>query len=119
MTTFNTGNPVPSTAVKDLYDNAENLDAGINGPGHSWVDRKGATRKSWVGIEFDFQAFLADGSTIEFPTWAAAAAAAGAGQIPANRQVAVVGDPGTHADQVSGVTVPNSGRYVMVAAGLQ
>jgi len=40
-------------------------------------------------------------------------------EIPVNRQVAVVGDPGTHADQVSGVTVPNSGRYVMVAAGLQ
>lgn len=42
-------------------------------------------RKSWTGIETDFQQFLADGSTIEFPTWAAASAAAGAGQIPLNR----------------------------------
>lgn len=119
MTTFNTGNPVPSNAVKDLYDNAENLDAGINGSGHSWIDRRGSVRKSWVGIEYDFQKFIADGSTIEFPTWAAAAAAAGAGQIPANRQVAVVGDTGTHVDPVSGATVPNSGRYVMGVAGLE
>ncbi|MBA0449313.1 sialate O-acetylesterase [Stenotrophomonas maltophilia] len=119
MTTFNTGNPVPSTAVKDLYDNAQNLDAGINGPGQTWLDRKGQTRKSWSGIETDFQAFLADGSTIEFPTWAAASAAGGAGQIPLNRQVAVIGDTGSHTDPVSGLTVPNSGRYVMVAAGLE
>lgn len=119
MTKYNTGNPVGSSSPLDLYDNAENLDAGINGPGHTWVDRKGATRKSWVGIEFDFQTFLADGSTIEFPTWAAAAAAVGAGQIPVNRQVAVVGDAGTHADPVTGDTVSNSGRYVMTSAGLQ
>lgn len=119
MTKYNTGNPVGSSSPLDLYDNAENLDAGINGPGHTWVDRKGATRKSWVGIEFDFQKFLADGSTIEFPTWAAAAAAAEAGQIPQNRQAAVVGDEGTHVDPVSGATVPNSGRYVMVSSGLQ
>lgn len=76
-------------------------------------------RKSWTGIETDFQQFLADGSTIEFPTWAAASAAAGAGQIPLNRQVAVAGDSGTHVDPASGQTVPNSGRYVMTAGGLQ
>lgn len=119
MTKYNTGNPVGSSSPLDLYDNAENLDAGINGPGHTWVDRKGATRKSWVGIEFDFQAFLADGSTIEFPTWAAASAASGAGQIPLNRQVAVVGDAGTHIDPVTGQAVSNSGRFVMGAAGLE
>lgn len=119
MTTFNTGNPLGSNSPKDLYDNAENLDRGINGPGQTWLDRKGQTRKSWTGIETDFQQFLADGSTIEFPTWAAASAAGGAGQIPLNRQVAVIGDTGSHTDPVSGLTVPNSGRYVMVAAGLE
>ncbi|WP_322547273.1 hypothetical protein [Stenotrophomonas geniculata] len=119
MTTHNTGNPVPSAAVKDLYDNAENLDSGINGDAPTWVDRKGRTRKSMAGVEQDFAKFLADGSTIEFPTWAAASAAASAGQIPLNRQVAVIGDGGTHTDPVSGLTVSNSGRYVMVAAGLQ
>lgn len=119
MTTHNTGNPVPSAAVKDLYDNAENLDSGINGDAPTWVDRKGRTRKSMAGVEQDFQQFLADGSTIEFPTWAGASAAAGAGQIPLNRQVAVIGDAGTHVDLVSGEEVPNSGRYLMTEAGLQ
>ncbi|CAH0173427.1 SGNH/GDSL hydrolase family protein [Stenotrophomonas lactitubi] len=119
MTTFNTGNPLGSNSPKDLYDNAENLDAGINGPGHTWRDRRGQDRTSWAGIEFGYLKFLADGSTIEFPTWAAASAAAGAGQIPQNRQVAVIGDTGSHTDPVSGLTVPNSGRYVMVAAGLE
>lgn len=119
MTTFNTGNRLGSNAPKDLYDNAENLDNGINGPAKTWTDRLGVVRKSWNGIETDFQQFLADGSTIEFPTWAAANAAAGAGQVPQNRQVAVVGDTGTHVDPVTGQTVPNSGRFVMVAGGLQ
>lgn len=119
MTTFNTGNPLGSNSPRDLYDNAENLDAGINGPGHAWRDRLGQDRTSWAGIEFGYLKFLADGSTIEFPTWAAASAAAGAGQVPQNRQVAVIGDAGSHTDPVSGLTVPNSGRYVMVAAGLE
>lgn len=119
MTKYNTGNPLGSNSPKDLYDNAENLDNGINGTALTWQDRRGVTRKSWNGIETDFQQFLADGSTIEFPTWAAASAAAGAGQIPLNRQVAVLGDAGTHIDPVTGQSVPNSGRYVMVASGLE
>jgi len=119
MTRYNTGNPVGSSSPLDLYDNAENLDAGINGPSPTWRDRRGQTRKSWAGVESDFVQFLADGSTIEFPTWAAAASAAGAGQIPVNRQVAVIGDAGTHVDPVSGLAVPNSGRFVRVPAGLQ
>ncbi len=119
MTTFNTGNRLGSNAPKDLYDNAENLDNGINGTAKTWTDRLGVVRKSWNGIETDFQQFLADGSTIEFPTWDSASAAAGAGQIPLNRQVAVVGDPATHVDPITGQTVPNSGRYVMVGGGLE
>lgn len=119
MTRYNTGNPVGSSSPLDLYDNAENLDSSINGPGRTWQDRLGQTRKSWSGIEADFQQFLIDGSTVEFPTWAAASAAATAGQIPLNRQVAVVGDGGSHVDPVSGLTVSNSGRFIMVAAGLQ
>lgn len=119
MTTYRTGNPVPSNAPKDLYDNAENLDAGINGDALAWQDRLGRLRRSWSGLETQFDSFIADGSTIEFPTWAAASAAAGAGQIPLNRQVAVIGDSGTHVDPVSGLTVSNSGRYVRVVAGLE
>ncbi|MNM24917.1 hypothetical protein D3C81_353570 [compost metagenome] len=118
MSKFNTGNAVPSANVKDLYDNAENLDDAINGAAPSWLDRKGQVRKSWTGLENDFRKFLADGSTLEFPTWEAASAAAAGGQIPLNRQVAVIGDPGTHLDSVTGLMVPNSGRFVMEALGL-
>jgi len=119
MTTFNTRNRLGSNSPKDLYDNAENLDNGINGTAKTWTDRFGVTRKSWNGIETDFQQFLADGSTIEFASWAEANIAVGNGQIPLNRQVAVVGDYGTHTDPVTGQVVPNSGRYIMTVVGLQ
>lgn len=58
MTTYNTGNPVPSTDVRDLYDNAENLDNLVNGPAVEYNDRLGVPRKSWAGMEQDFQDFL-------------------------------------------------------------
>lgn len=58
MTTYNTGNPVPSTEVKDLYDNAENLDSLVNGAAFTHEDRLGVPRKTWAGIEEDFQQFL-------------------------------------------------------------
>lgn len=59
MTTYKTGNPLGSTSVKDLYDNAENFDIALNErASRSWEDRLGATRKSWYGIEQDFQDFL-------------------------------------------------------------
>lgn len=66
MTTYNTGNPVGSTDVRDLYDNAQNLDSLVNGPLASYDDRLGAPRKSWRGIEQDFAAFLA-ASGFELP----------------------------------------------------
>lgn len=49
MTTFKTGNPVPSSAAKDLYDNAENLDQAINGQQPVWIDRLGNHRTSIAG----------------------------------------------------------------------
>lgn len=50
-TTYNTGNPLGSTAPKDLYDNASNLDDAVNGPSPAWVDRFGKRRQSWLGLE--------------------------------------------------------------------
>lgn len=58
MTTYATGNPVPSTAVKDLYDNAENLDLLMLGPAEYYPDRIGDNRRSWTGIENAFNLFL-------------------------------------------------------------
>lgn len=52
MTTFNTGSPIGSTAVKDLYDNAEKLDVAVNSQTkEAWKDRFGKDRKTWHGIE--------------------------------------------------------------------
>lgn len=54
MTTFKTGNPVPSTAVRDLYDNAENFDVAINDVNSRvWIDRLGRARKTLSAYDQD------------------------------------------------------------------
>jgi hypothetical protein len=58
MTTYATMNPVGSTAVKDLYDNAQNLDSLMLGPAEYYPDRLGKNRISWKGIENQFASFL-------------------------------------------------------------
>lgn len=61
MTTYNTGNPIGSTDPKDLYDNAQNLDALVNSTTElSHADRMAVQRKTWHGIEVEFAQFLAD-----------------------------------------------------------
>lgn len=60
MTTYNTRNPLGSAAVKDLYDNAENLDFAVNDITKAiWNDRLGRPRKTWYGMEVAFLAQLA------------------------------------------------------------
>lgn len=44
MTTYNTGNPLGSSAPKDLYDNAQALDEAVNSTGDIWTDRFGVNR---------------------------------------------------------------------------
>lgn len=59
MTTYNTGNAIGSADPRDLYDNAENLDEAVNTrTAESWDDRFGVARKTWYGMEQDFQNFL-------------------------------------------------------------
>lgn len=51
MTTYKTSNPIGSTAVKDLYDNAENLDVLVNSSTkNSITDRLGREILTWRGI---------------------------------------------------------------------
>lgn len=65
MTTYNTGNPIGSSAVKDLYDNAENLDVFVNSKtATTHPDRLGVGRKTWNGIEQEAQAVLSDAEAI-------------------------------------------------------
>ncbi|MFA8088562.1 tail fiber domain-containing protein [Klebsiella oxytoca] len=60
MTKYKTNNPLGSAAVKDLYDNAENLDVAINSITLAiWKDRLGKERKTWHGIESDFATQIA------------------------------------------------------------
>lgn len=52
------GEPLGSTSVKVLYNNASNLDDAVNGPALTWPDRFSVMRKSWAGIEEDWRQFL-------------------------------------------------------------
>ncbi len=58
MTTFKTGNAVPSADAKDRYDNSQVFDELMNGAAPSTPDRLGVLRQSWAGMEADFQQFL-------------------------------------------------------------
>jgi len=51
--TFNTGNPVPSTDPRDLYDTAGIADKLTNGADPFVADRLGKLRQSWAGMEAD------------------------------------------------------------------
>lgn len=52
MTTYYTGNPLGSSAAKDLYDNSQNLDHFVNDQQNEhYPDRLGKQRKTWYGIE--------------------------------------------------------------------
>lgn len=50
MARYNTGNPINSGAMKDLSDNAENLDKLVNSDQDTWRDRLGKSRLTWAGI---------------------------------------------------------------------
>jgi len=67
MSFYNTGNPVPSIDPRDLDDNAKHIDDLVNSTLPTFVDRKGATRRTLSGIEADasavtLRADLADSS---------------------------------------------------------
>lgn len=60
MTTYATGNPIGSTEVKDLFDNAQNFDNFINNREVPvFNDRLGVARKTWAGIETQAQLDIA------------------------------------------------------------
>lgn len=50
MTEYNTGNPIPSSDVRDLLDNATIEDNFVNGPLDFYADRLGVSRQSLQGI---------------------------------------------------------------------
>jgi len=58
MTTYNTGNPVPSGDARDRFDNSQTFDELLNGPLGSYVNRVGVTLQSWKGFQDAFNQFL-------------------------------------------------------------
>lgn len=56
--TYMTGNPLGSTAPKDLFDNASNFDEAMNSTSPSFDDRFGKRRQTWAGAEYEWQQFL-------------------------------------------------------------
>lgn len=59
MTTYNTGNPLGSSAAKDLYDNAQNFDHLSNDQSNElWPDRFGNPRLTWHGMESKYKESL-------------------------------------------------------------
>lgn len=58
MTTYNTGNPVPSGDARDRFDNTQTLDEFVNSPAVSTTTRTGAVRTTLAGINYDFNQFL-------------------------------------------------------------
>lgn len=58
MTTYNTGNPVPSGDARDRFDNSQTFDELLNGPLGSYVNRVGVTLQSWKGFQEAFNQFL-------------------------------------------------------------
>ena len=54
MTTYNTGNPVPSADARDRYDNSQTLDEVVNGDSASYTTRTGKQVISLGGMNYRF-----------------------------------------------------------------
>lgn len=58
MTTYDTGNPVPSGDARDRFDNTQTLDELINSPLSTARSRLGVPLKTWAGIQQQVTAYL-------------------------------------------------------------
>lgn len=61
MPFYLTRDPVPSADMRNIFDNAQNLDLALNDLTSSlWTDRLGRSRMSWFGLESAFSVKLSD-----------------------------------------------------------
>ncbi|MDM9660773.1 hypothetical protein QVA43_16060, partial [Raoultella planticola] len=61
MPFYLTRDPVPSADMRNVFDNAQNLDLALNDITSSfWSDRLGRSRMSWFGLESAFTVKLSD-----------------------------------------------------------
>ena len=71
MSKYKTGNPLGSTAAKDLYDNAQNLDEFLNNRQLEFFpDRLGVSRKTYHGIEVSAEEAIKNIGWQELGDWA-------------------------------------------------
>ncbi|MNJ16336.1 hypothetical protein D3C77_105970 [compost metagenome] len=66
MTTYNTGNPVPSGDARDRFDNSQTFDEVVTGPNLTAQTRLGEQIKTLRGFENTFDLFL-QGTAFELP----------------------------------------------------
>jgi len=67
MTQYRTNNPLGSMAPRDLFDNAQNVDNWANGEEPFYEDRFGVMRRSFSGMNFEFEA-AQEGRDVAFDT---------------------------------------------------
>lgn len=61
MPFYLTRDPVPSADMRNVFDNAQNLDLFLNDITSAfWTDRLGRSRMSWFGMESAFTVKLTD-----------------------------------------------------------
>lgn len=62
MTTYNTGNPVPSGDARDRFDNSQTLDEVVSGQADTSLTRLGTTLQTLKGMNNTFNQWLANSS---------------------------------------------------------
>jgi len=108
----NTGNPIGSTAAKDLSDNAENLDKFANGEDYEYADRLGRSRKSLRWIEDAALAIPAIDAAVRSEQQAERALSAKS-DAEAARDAAQLSS-GVYIDIATGLASTSSGKFFSV-----
>ena len=72
-TRYNTGNPIESTDVRDMSDNAKNLDNFSNSKSNEFTDRFGVERKTIHGMNSQFDSHILNMGFTRVGTFAAGA----------------------------------------------
>ena len=108
----NTGNPIGSTAAKDLSDNAQNLDKFANGNDYEYADRLGRSRKSLKWIEDAALAIPAIDAAVRSEQQAERALSAKS-DAEAARDAAQLSS-GVYIDAATGLASTSSGKFFSV-----
>lgn len=110
MTTYNTQNPLGSSDPRDLYDNAENLDAAVNSDSDHFTDRLGKLRPTLKGA-IDPTGLASSAAASAQQAVGAAAIAVGAADRAEFAQEAAAATGGIYPDITTGFNDTPEGDY--------